>query len=69
MARTVESQQQSTSRQQAKSRVVSLPASPPPIWEVLAARAAAAPADEAAKLPCDLAQHLDHYLYGAPRQS
>ena len=69
MARTIESRQQSTSQQQAKSRVVPLPANPPPIWEVLAAQAAAAPADEAAKLPCDLAQHLDHYLYGVPRQS
>lgn len=36
-----------------------------PIWNVLAEMAAAVPGDQAAKLPADLAQNLDRYLYGA----
>ena len=39
-----------------------------PIAEVLAKIAAAIPADELAKLPPDLTDQLDHYVYGAPKR-
>jgi hypothetical protein len=42
--------------------------SEPPIWEVLLKMADEVPDEEAAKLPADLAENLDHYLYGAPKQ-
>ena len=45
---------------------VERPAQKPPVWDVLAERAAAIPESELAKLPPDLAENLDHYLYGTP---
>lgn len=39
-----------------------------PIWEVLYRMGDDMPAEESAKLPTDLAQNLDHYLYGAPKR-
>jgi hypothetical protein len=38
-----------------------------PIWEVLAEIGARVPAKEWAKVPRDLSERLDHYLYGAPK--
>jgi hypothetical protein len=40
----------------------------PPIWEKLVRLGEAVPPEEAAKLPRDLSQNLDHYLYGAPKK-
>jgi hypothetical protein len=39
-----------------------------PIAEVLAEIAAAIPSSELAKLPSDLTDQLDHYIYGTPKQ-
>lgn len=39
-----------------------------PIWEVIAERAAAIPPEEWEKLPTDLAENHDHYLYGTPKR-
>ena len=46
---------------------VGAPTSERPIWETILEMAAEVPEDEAIKLPRDLAQNVDHYLYGAPR--
>lgn len=40
----------------------------PPIWEVLRQMGDEMPPEEAEKLPTDLAQNFDHYLYGAPKR-
>lgn len=40
----------------------------PPIEDVLAEIAARVPAEEWARLPEDLTDHIDHYLYGTPKQ-
>ena len=40
----------------------------PPIWERIAARAAATPQEEVDRLPPDGAAQIDHYLYGHPKQ-
>jgi hypothetical protein len=39
-----------------------------PIWEVLAEIGARVPAEEWAKVPRDLSEHLDHYLYGTSKE-
>jgi len=39
-----------------------------PIWEVIAERAATIPPEEWEKLPTDLAENHDHYLYGTPKR-
>ncbi len=46
------------------------PTAPPhrPIWERILERAAAIPDEEWNKLPTDLAEQHDHYLYGAPKR-
>jgi hypothetical protein len=38
-----------------------------PIWETLAEIGAQVPAKEWARVPRDLSEHLDHYLYGTPK--
>ncbi len=38
-----------------------------PIWEVVEEIGARIPPEEWQKVPSDLSQSLDHYLYGAPR--
>ena len=40
----------------------------PPIWEEILRLAATVPPEESEKLPPDLAEQPDHYLYGAPRR-
>jgi hypothetical protein len=40
----------------------------PPIWETIAKIYADVPDEEWAKVPTDLAQNLDHYLYGAEKE-
>lgn len=40
-----------------------------PIWDILLSMASEVPEEESAKLPSDLAEDLDHYLYGARRRS
>src|SRR4051794_41645002 len=39
-----------------------------PIWEVAATLLQDVPEEELRRLPPDLAQNLDHYLYGAPKK-
>jgi antitoxin component of MazEF toxin-antitoxin module len=39
-----------------------------PIWERIAARAAAIPPEELEKVPADGAAQIDHYLYGHPKR-
>jgi len=39
-----------------------------PIWEVLAELGAKIPADAWAKVPPDTARHIQHYLYGSPKE-
>jgi Arc/MetJ-type ribon-helix-helix transcriptional regulator len=39
-----------------------------PIWERILERAAAIPDTECDKLPTDLAEQHDHYLYGTPKR-
>jgi bifunctional DNA-binding transcriptional regulator/antitoxin component of YhaV-PrlF toxin-antitoxin module len=39
-----------------------------PLWERIAARAAAIPPEELDKLPPDGAAQIDHYLYGHPKR-
>ncbi len=41
----------------------------PPVWERIAARAAAVPSEELDKLPTDGAARIDHYLYGHPQRA
>ncbi len=38
-----------------------------PIWEVADQVARSVSAEEWAEVPTDLSKHLDHYLYGAPK--
>jgi hypothetical protein len=45
-----------------------LPLDPRPIDELLA-EIAAMPAEEIAKLPPDLSDPLDHYIYGTPKRA
>ena len=46
-------------------------AKPPakPIWERILERSAAVPDEEWDKLPADLAEQHDHYLYGTPKRN
>ena len=39
-----------------------------PIWERIPERSAAIPDEEWDKLPTDLAEQHDHYLYGTPKR-
>ncbi len=39
----------------------------PPIEEVMAAIMADVPKEEWDRLPADLTDHLDHYIYGTPK--
>ncbi len=41
--------------------------STPPIEEVLRAIVADVPKEEWDRLPADLSEHLDHYVYGTPK--
>jgi Arc/MetJ-type ribon-helix-helix transcriptional regulator len=41
---------------------------PKPVWERILERSAAIPDEEWDKLPTDLAEQHDHYLYGAPKR-
>lgn len=38
------------------------------IWEIALEIGSSAPESEWAKVPADLAENLDHYLYDAPRK-
>jgi predicted XRE-type DNA-binding protein len=40
-----------------------------PIWEVIDAIVAGVPPEEWDKVPADLAENHDHYLYGTPKRS
>lgn len=40
-----------------------------PIWEIVEEISSSVPKEEWEKLPTDLAKNLDHYLYGAPKQT
>lgn len=40
----------------------------PPIEEMAAQRAARIPDEEFDRVPADLIEHLDHYLYGVPKR-
>jgi hypothetical protein len=40
----------------------------PPIWQVAAGLLDEAPAEELERLPPDLSENLDYYLYGAPKR-
>jgi len=40
-----------------------------PIWDVVEEISSSVPDEEWAKLPADLAKNLDHFLYGAPKQT
>ena len=40
-----------------------------PIWETILSLGHALPETELARIPSDLAQNVDHYLYGSPRAS
>jgi Arc/MetJ-type ribon-helix-helix transcriptional regulator len=40
-----------------------------PIWERVLERTAEIPEEEWAKLPTDLAEQHDHYLYGSPKRT
>ncbi len=39
-----------------------------PVWERILERTAAIPEEEWDKLPADLAEQHDHYLYGTPKR-
>jgi Arc/MetJ-type ribon-helix-helix transcriptional regulator len=39
-----------------------------PVWERILERSAAIPDEEWGKLPTDLAEQHDHYLYGTPKR-
>lgn len=39
-----------------------------PIWEIGAALMQNVPEEELRRLPTDLSENLDHYLYGAPKR-
>jgi hypothetical protein len=43
-------------------------ANPRPIWQVAAEIMQGVPEDELERLPVDLSENLDHYLYGAPKK-
>lgn len=43
-------------------------ANPRPIWQVAAETMQGVPEDELERLPVDLSENLDHYLYGAPKK-
>jgi hypothetical protein len=47
---------------------VTIPTDDRPVWERIAALAAALPEETIAGLPADGASQLDHYLYGAPKR-
>ena len=40
-----------------------------PLWQIAGELAAAVPASEWDSVPTDAAKNLDHYLYGAPKES
>jgi len=41
----------------------------PPIWETIVSLGRQVPEEEWARIPIDLAQNVDHYLYGSPKAS
>jgi Arc/MetJ-type ribon-helix-helix transcriptional regulator len=43
--------------------------SEPPIWETIASLGQQVPEDEWARIPTDMAQNVDHYLYGSSKAS
>ncbi len=43
-------------------------ANPKPVWQRILERSAAIPQEEWDKLPTDLAEQHDHYLYGTPKR-
>jgi hypothetical protein len=44
------------------------PAARPPIWERFEEASRTIPDPELDRLPTDLAAHVDHYIYGAPKR-
>jgi hypothetical protein len=40
-----------------------------PVWERILERSAAIPAEEWDKLPTDLSEQHDHYIYGTPKRT
>jgi len=44
------------------------PAATPPIEQIAAERASRIPDEEWDRLPADLIEQLDHYLYGVPKR-
>ena len=57
--------------QEAKTPTASEEPSAPdrkPVWERILERTAAIPDEEWDKLPADLAEQHDHYLYGTPKR-
>lgn len=59
----VEKLEQGTSEVEAQS----LAGSPKTIWEEIERLSNQVSPEEWAKLPTDLSENIDHYLYGAPR--
>jgi Arc/MetJ-type ribon-helix-helix transcriptional regulator len=47
---------------------VDTPPNRKPVWERILERTAAIPDEEFDKLPSDLAEQHDHYLYGVPKR-
>jgi hypothetical protein len=40
----------------------------PPIWQIAAESMQGVPEEELRRLPVDLSENLDHFLYGAPKR-
>ena len=55
-------------KQEQADATQALTAAHTPIWERIIERSAAIPAEEWDKLPTDLAEQHDHYLYGTPKK-
>ena len=60
-------QEQAEAKQATASQAGAAPARKP-IWERILERSAAIPDEEWDKLPTDLAEQHDHYLYGTPKR-
>jgi Arc/MetJ-type ribon-helix-helix transcriptional regulator len=56
------------SRQQARLAPATPDQARKPVWERILERTAAIPDEEWDKLPTDLAEQHDHYLYGTPKR-
>jgi hypothetical protein len=60
-------QEQTQVKQPAANQVDTSP-NRKPVWERILERTAAIPDEEFDKLPSDLAEQHDHYLYGVPKR-